>query len=390
MILTYRYRLLPTKQQHRALATILESQRQLYNAALEERIDAYRKAGVSRSYFDQTKALTELRQGEPEFSVLPVNVQRATLKFLDEAYKGFFRRVKRGDKAGFPRFRGMGRFNSFAFREFSGISLNAGRIRFKGMPGALRIHLHRPMPSDAIVKCCVFRREAKGWTVSLTAARTVPPPRGGRRAVGVDLGVTTFAALSDGAFTPSLKAARRAERCLRLAQRALARKKQGSTSRRSARATVTRCHAATARRRANHLHQASARLVRDYDVIAIEALNVKGLARGALAKDVHDASWGRFISMLRYKAEWAGARLIEVNPQYTTQDCSGCDARVPKALGDRSHVCPHCGLSIDRDLNAARNILDRAGVGPGLGNVTDGACVQARTLVCLNGLVKDP
>jgi putative transposase len=110
-------------------------------------------------------------------------------------------------------------------------------------------------------------------------------------------------------------------------------------------------------------------LIRDYDVIAIEALQVKGLARSNLAKDVQDASWTKFISFLRYKAARAGARLIEVDPRNTSQDCSGCGAKVPKELGDRQHECPHCGLSIDRDLNAARNILHRAGVGPGLRNV---------------------
>src|SRR5712664_3651901 len=154
MILTYRYRLLPTKQQHRALEAILEYQRQLYNAALEERIDAYRKANVTRTYFDQTKALTEWRQDDPEGSALPVNLQRATLKRLDEAYKGFFRRVKSGGKPGFPRFRGKGWFDSFGFREFSGITLTANRIRFKGMPGTLRIHLHRQMPHEALIRSC--------------------------------------------------------------------------------------------------------------------------------------------------------------------------------------------------------------------------------------------
>jgi putative transposase len=132
---------------------------------------------------------------------------------------------------------------------------------------------------------------------------------------------------------------------------------------------VARTHAAIARARANHLHQASARLVRDYDLIAVEKLNVKGLARGALAKEIHDASWTKFISMLRYKAECAGARLVEVDPRFTSQDCSACGARVPKELNARLHECGHCGLRLDRDLNAARNILYRAGMGPGLHNV---------------------
>jgi len=208
MILTYHYRLLPTKQQHRALEAILESQRQLYNAALEERIDAYRKANVTRTYFDQSKALTEWRQGDSEASALPVYLQRATLKRLHEAYQGFFRRVKGGGKPGFPRFRGKGWFHSFGFREFRGISFEAARLRFKGMPGALRVHLHRPIPTEAVIRSCVFRRDVKGWMVGLAAEVPTPSLREGNRAVGVDLGITTFAALSDGAVIPSLKAAR--------------------------------------------------------------------------------------------------------------------------------------------------------------------------------------
>jgi len=369
MILTYQYRLLPKRNQYRALEAILESQRQLYNAALQERIEAYRKANLTRTYFDQTRALTEWRQDDEEAAGVPVNLQRATLKRLDEAYRGFFRRLKSGGKPGFPRFRGKGWFDSFGFQQFCGITLNDGSLRFKGMPGTLRVHLHRPMPAAAAIKSCTFRRDVKGWFVGFAVELPAPPLREGDRVVGIDLGITTFAALSDGGVIPSLRAARRAARRLRQAQRALARKHPGSNGRRKARTEVRRCHSNTARQRAEHLHQASSRLVREYDVIAIEALGVKALSRSTLAKDVHDASWSKFISLLTYKAARAGTRLVEVDPRNTTQDCSGCGVRVPKDLGDRQHECPHCGLSIDRDLNAARNILNRAGVGPGLRNV---------------------
>ena len=365
MVLMFRYRLLPTKAQHRALERILESQRQLYNAALEERIGAYRKAGKTITYFDQSKSLTELRRNDAEFSGLPVSLQRATLKRLDEAYRSFFRRVKVGAKPGFPRFRGKGWFDSFGFREFSGITLDNQRVRFKGMPGSLRIHWHRELPGSSI-KSCTFKRDASGWCVAFAVEVAPAAPRKANRPVGVDLGISTFAALSDGGFIPSLRAARRAERRLRIAQRALARKKRGSSSRRKTRVVVARCHAAVTRQRREHLHQASARLVRDYDAIAVEKLQVNALARSALAKDVHDASWAKFLSRLRYKAVWAGARVVEVDPQHTSQDCSRCGAQVPKDLAVRHHDCPICGLSLDRDLNAARNILRRAGVGPGL------------------------
>ena len=369
MIVTYRSRLLPTKAQHRALEQILESQRQLYNAALEERIGAHRKADVSLTYMDQTKGLTQWRRSDAEASALPVCLQRATLKRLEEAYRGFYRRVKKGGKPGFPRFRGKGWFHSFGFTEFRGITLKNGRLRFKGMPGGLRVHWHRDLPYGATPRSCAFKRDTKGWTVSFAVTIPSAEPRTVGRAVGVDLGIATFAALSDGGFIPSLKAARKAERRLRQAQRSLERKKRGSRGRSKARTAVARCHAAVTRRRAEHLHQASARLVRDYDAIVIEKLNVKGLAQSTLAKDVYDASWARFISMLTYKAAKAGTRLIQVDPHNTSQDCSGCGVKVPKDLGNRTHDCPHCGLSIDRDLNAARNILNRAGVGPGLRNV---------------------
>jgi putative transposase len=368
MIVTFRYRLLPSKAQHRALEQILESQRQLYNAALEERIGAYRKAGRTLTYFDQFKELTEWRRSDPEALQLPVNLQRATLKRLDEAYRGFFRRVQAGSTPGFPRFRGKGRFKSFGFREFAGITMKEGRLRFKGMPGNLRVHWHRELPGTPI-RNCTFTRDGESWSIGFVTEILSADPRKTRSAVGVDVGILTFAALSDGGFIPSLRAARRAERRLRVAQRALSRKKCGTAGRRKARLDLSRRHAQVARQRREHLHQASARLVRDYDAIAIEKLNVNGLARGALAKDVHDASWATFISMLRYKAEKAGARVIEVDPRNTTQDCSRCGIGVPKNLTARWHHCPACGLSMDRDLNAARNILNRAGVGPGLPNV---------------------
>src|SRR6185503_19355290 len=181
MVICHRYRLLPRRSQHRALARILESQRQLYNAALEERVGAYRKADLSLSYFDQCRGLTEWRKSDAEAKDLPVNVQRATLKRLDEAYKGFFRRVKRGGMPGFPRFRGKGWFDSFAFAEFEGIKIEGGRLRFKGVPGGLRVHWHRELPEGATIRSCTFKRDLKGWSVSFAMAVKPAAPRLGER-----------------------------------------------------------------------------------------------------------------------------------------------------------------------------------------------------------------
>ena len=373
MILTYRYRLLPSKRQHRALTGLLDAQRALYNAALEERIDCYRKTGKGVSYIDQCKSLTLCRRALPEMGGLPVNLQRWTLKRLDEAFQGFFRRVKaRNGKAGFPRFRGRHWWDSFGFAEFAGIRFDGKRLRFSGMPCGLKLHLHRALPADADIRSCVFRRDGRGWHVSLQIAVEAAEKRIVEAAIGLDLGLTTLAYLSDGVTIPNPRIARKAERSQRVAQRALSRCRRGSNRRRKIKTRLARLHRKIADTRKCHLHAASAMLVRNYDLIAIEALNVKGLARSMLARSVHDASWSTLIEMLRYKAAKAGAHLIEVDPRFTTQDCSGCGERVAKLLSQRVHHCPACGLVLDRDENAARNILARAaGNGGWAGNVTE-------------------
>lgn len=371
VIRTYRYRILPNRRQHRALRETLEAQRQLYNGALEERVDAYRKAGIRRTYFDQCAALTEWRRADPEAAGLPLGIQRHTLKRVDLAFNAFFRRVRQGGKPGFPRFKGERRFRTFGFREFEGVSLEGPKVRFKGMPGSLRVHFHRSLPPDARIKSCTFTMDVKGWKIALVVEMPLPMLRGGNNAIGVDLGITDLAVMSDGDRVPSLRAARRSAAKVRRLQRALSRKCRASVGREKARHALTSAYAKVSRERLNHLHAASARLVRAFDLIAVESLPIAGMARGLFAKQIYDASWGRFLSMLRYKAENAGVRLVEVDSRNTTRDCSACGAAVPKALRERWHCCAACGLSIDRDVNAALNVLRRAGVGPGLHNVAE-------------------
>jgi putative transposase len=370
VILTYRYRLLPLKSQHRALERLCEAQRQLYNAALEERIDCYRKTGKTRTYIDQCKALTQCRRELPDIAELPVNLQRWTLKRLDDSFQGFFRRVKASSgKAGFPRFRGKGRWEAFGFAEFSGIRFDGKRLRFAGMPGGLKLHLHRPLPVDADICSCVFRRDGRGWHVCLQIAVAAAEKRAVATAVGVDLGLKVFAYYSDNVVIPNPRIAQRAEKELRRRQRALARCKRGSNRRMKVRAKVARLHSKIADTRNTWLHQQSAALVKRADLIAVEDLKVSNIVRHpTLARSISDASWSKFVSMLDYKAEKAGGHLVRVDPRNTSQKCSGCGDLVPKLLAVRTHACPSCGLVIDRDYNASLNIL-RAGIGAGALNV---------------------
>jgi putative transposase len=369
-VLTYKYRLLPTRKQHEALAAVLDSQRALYNAALEERIDCYRKTGRTVSYIDQSKSLTECRKYLPEMSAMPLKIQRGTLKRLDEAYKAFFRRAKsRSGKAGFPRFRGKGWFNSFEFSEFSGICFDGKRLRWSGMPSGLRVHLHRSIP-DGKILTAKFKRDYKGWSVCLAVRVETPDKCIVSSAVGIDVGLKTFAYQSDGVIIPNPRIARRAEREMRRRQRALARCKRGSNCRRKVKREVSRQHAKILNTRTTWLHQQSARIANSYDLIVAEDLNISGMVRNKhLSRSISDASWSRFFDMVSYKAERAGSTLIKVNPKNTSQNCSGCGEKVPKSLAVRTHSCPHCGLVIDRDWNASLNILHSVVLDRGAHNV---------------------
>lgn len=360
-VLTYKYRLLPTKRQHKALLEILSSQCDLYNAALEERIDCYRKTKKSISYMSQTVSLTKCRHEIPEMGTMPVHLQRGTLARLDAAFKGFFNRVKRGDKPGFPRFRSKNWFNSFEFKEFEGITLKNKRLKFKGFPGGLRVHFHRALPESKILNA-KFKRDIKGWSVCFSVAVEAQEKRIVLSGVGIDVGIKTLAATSDGLLIPNPRVARKSERKMRVRQRQLSRCKKDSNRRKKIKQHVARLHAKIANTRKTGLHQISRTLVNRYDLIAVEALNNKALAKGMLARDVHDAGWAMLREQLRYKAEGAGVHFIEVDPKYTSQTCPDCGSIAKKELSQRVHQCS-CGCVLDRDVAAAKVILQRAVVG---------------------------
>ena len=365
MILSYRYRLLPSERQHKALAWLLEEQRVLYNAGLEQGIGCYRKTGKGISYVDQCKSLTLCRRDLPEMGALPVNVQRWTLKRLDEAFPGFFTRVKARDgKAGFPRLRGKGRWNSLGFAEFSGIRSD-GRLRLAAMPSALKLHLQRPFPDAADIRSRVFRRAGRNWYASLQIALEAAEKRTVATMVGVDLGLKVFAYCSHGLILPNPRIAGKAECAQRIAQRALARCKRGSSGRRKVKARLARLHRKIADTRNTWLHRQSAALVKRTDLIVVEDLKVKNMiGHPTLARSMADGSWSKLPSMLSYKAAKAGSVLIGVDPGNTSQKCPGCGKLVAKSPAARTPACPQCALTIDRDWNASLNIL-RAGLSAG-------------------------
>ncbi|MGY3581830.1 putative transposase [Bradyrhizobium sp. USDA 4341] len=383
MFLSFQYGLRPTRVQHRALERILEKQRLLYNAALEERIEAWRKARTSITTIDQTKSLTTIRQDDlAGYGALPANLSRWSLKKVDEAFQAFFRRVKvKHGKAGFPRFRGRAGWRSFGFSEFSGVRLIAGKILFKGLAGGLKLHLHRPLPAGASIRSCVFTKDGRAWRVTLQVE--VPDLQTVRREagdlVGIDWGVETLATLSTGERIENPRLGIAAAAGIRRAARRLARAKRGSR-RLKTKAQLARLQRKLANRRRTHLHQVSATIARRFGAIAVEELRVTNMTASAkgdainpgknvrqkagLNREILDTSPGMLIGMLRYKAARAGGRFVAVDARNTSQDCSGCGAQVRKDLNERIHKCVHCDLEVHRDVNAARNVRNRAVAGP--------------------------
>ncbi len=359
MTRSYRYRLRPTASQAAALVEWLRLTRELYNAALEERRGAWKKQRVAISLYDQQSSLAAVRDARPEFGDVPIVVQRGALRRLDRAFKAFFQRCSIGEQPGYPRFKGRNHWDSILIDDLSRNRhlIGSNNRVFIPLLGLAKLKQHRPI--EGTPKAMRLTLDAGGrWYVTLACADVPakPLPKTSSE-VGVDLGLTTFAATSDGEMFANPRAMKAARIRLERAQRVVTRRCRGSRRREKARVLLAKKHEHVAAvRRESHIAVARA-LVAKHDVIYVEDLNVKGLARGQLAKAVNDAGWGGFLGWLRTKAEEAGREVVEVDPSGTSQNCSGCGCEVRKTLAVRVHRCSHCGLVLDRDVNAARNIL---------------------------------
>ena len=383
MIRTYRYRLYPAKAQARALDFLLWQGRTLYNAALEQRITVYRDTGKGVSYYQQWAHFRDLRHEQPDtLGLLNATSVQQLLRRLDKTFAAFFRRVKAGETPGFPRFKGRDRFHSLEYRHGDGCKLRFDdrhrALFYVQSVGEVKVKYHRPLPDDAAIKHVILKRRANKWYVCLMLDLPDPalPARPGP-AVGIDMGLYHLLALSDGMVVENPRWLRQSLAQLRVAQRRLARRKKGSARRRKAAAQVARLHERVANQRRDFWHKTTRRLVDVYGLIALEDLTLAFMtANHHLALSAHDAGLAEFQQLLAYKAEEAGTQVVTVNPAFTSQACSACGVVVQKDLSVRVHVCPDCGLTLDRDVNAARNILmlavNPARTGPPEPNVAHG------------------
>jgi putative transposase len=355
---TMKYRLRPTKKQAHLLQDQLEECRCLYNHFLEERKRGWEERQESLSYYAQKATLPQLKAQCPELSDGHSQVLQDVAMRIDLAFKAYCRRCKAGDKEpGYLRFRGYGRYDSMTFPQYgNGCRLVQGMLTLSKV-GAIRVVQHRPL--EGTPKTCTIRRSSTGkWYATIACEVEAHPLPNTGDAVGIDVGLLSFSTLSTGESTPCPKCLRTDEKDLTRTQRQLSGATKGTPERRKRRLMVAKVHERIANRRSNFAHQESRRLVNRFDVIAVEDLSVNRLVHNhCLAKSIQDAAWSQFATFLSYKAAWAGRAFVAVNPAYTSQDCSGCGHRQKKTLAERIHACPCCGLTLDRDHNAALNIL---------------------------------
>jgi transposase len=407
-IKAYKYRLYANKRTTEKLQWVLDRCQEIYNAGLQERRDAY-EMGVKRhpnyyddesrqqltrqhaiGYYEQKRELVEIKEARPEYQDIASHVLQDVILRLKRAYDDFFRRVQNGEQPGNPRFQGKNRYDSFTYPDGAGWNLEAHKRppEKKGMVkvnlrltkiGTVKLHLHRDMAGD--IKTLTIKREGEQWYACFICeiGKLEPLPTS-YQDVGIDLGVTHFGALSNGNFIDNPRYFRKAEKKLKKLQEALSRKKRGSHRRKKAVQAIAKAHRKSRNQRQDFLHKESRKLVNCYQVIAFEDLQTTNLlkrpkpkqdeatgqylpngaaAKAGLNKSISDAGWSQFVQLCLYKAAWAGRMLVQVDPKSTSQICSGCGTVVKKDLSERWHSC-ECGCELDRDTNAAINILHAA------------------------------
>jgi putative transposase len=349
----YKFRMYPNRQQEAQLNLNLETCRHLYNLALADRKYSYETEGISRTYEDQA-AMLVVEKKDGNFTCVFSQVLQDVLRRLDKSFKAFFRRVKNGEKPGYPRFKGVGWYKSFTYPQV-GFKLDCSKLTLSKI-GSIRIFKHREV--EGKIKTCTIKKDLLGhWYAILVSEMEDVPQVEPKVAIGVDVGLKNMVALSDGTAIQYPRYYVQAEKKLAVAQRELSRKKKGSINRQVAKTRVAKLHQKIQNHRDEFLHQVSRKLVDSADLIVFENLNISGMLKNHhLAKHIQDHAWGKLIQFTQSKAAKAGKVVELVDARYTSQKCSQCGIIVPKTLAERVHRCPNCGLEMDRDINASLNI----------------------------------
>jgi len=361
MLKTFQYRLYPKKSDISKMSEILDICRTVYNYTIDIRKFAWEQNNTSVSYFKMANLLKPWKKQYPDLKTVHSQVLQDVMIRVDLAFKAYFRRVKKGEKPGYPRFRSKIRYDSFNYRQ-SGFSIHvADSTIYLSKIGRIPVILHRPLAQGKMKNCTINRYRTGKWYVSIVVdtGRPKPLPKTGKIA-GLDMGLKTFIVASDKHKVPRQRFFKMDEKALTKVQRRFSKfsRTERSPAKNRVRRAVARVHERIKNRRRDFCHQTANRLIHRYDFISVEDLNIKNMMEEKkYSKSIADVSWAQLLQNLSNKAEEAGKTVVAVNPYNTSQKCSQCGRIVRKDISVRVHHCPFCGLKIDRDLNASLNIL---------------------------------
>ncbi|MEH1767203.1 MAG: transposase [Nostoc sp.] len=378
MKISYQYKIKPNKEQSEKIDKTIEMLRYQYNYLLAQRFDWYEMNRCPRdrcslichlpelkeqpNYYNQKASLVQLKIDRPWYKDIHSQVLQEVPKKVEIAFDRWLKGDANGKKSGRPRFKGKGQYKTFTYSQFKRHHFVNNRITLSKI-GDVKVIVHRPIPDGFDIKTVSVTKKADGYYVTLSldykTVPTVKPDFDANNIVGIDVGLIDFYIASDNTRIAAPKHLRKAERTLKSAQRRVSRRKKGSNRRRKAIKQLGVKHKKVVDTRKDFHFKTAKSLLDKYDVVAVEKLNIKGLTKTRLAKSINDAGWGQFIAILSNKAENAGLKVIAVNPNGTSQECSSCGHKVKKLLSQRTHNCPNCKVSLCRDLNASLNIKAR-------------------------------
>jgi putative transposase len=375
----YQYRLRPTKQQSIELDRWLSMCCAQYNYLLADRFNWYEQNRCpvnacplicylpelrdNPEYFGQKRTLPKLKETHPHYKDVYSDVLQDVVKRVKVTFDRFLKGDTNGKRSGRPRFKARNRYRTFTYPRMQAGCLQGNIINLPKF-GKVKVIVHRAIPDGFKIKTASVTKKADGYYVILSledaTVPTLKPDFNPDSITGIDVGLKEFLTTSDNEVVAIPQYYRKSQKRLKVIQKRVSRSKKGSNGRKKAVKQLGRQHKKIADKRKDFHFKTANNLLKKYDVIAVEDLNVKGLARTRLAKSLLDAGWSSFLSILTNKAENAGLLVIPVKASGTSQDCSNCGVKVPKKLHERWHDCPHCGCSLDRDHNAAINIKNSA------------------------------
>jgi putative transposase len=359
LIRTFKYRIYPTKQQETLLNQTIEECRWLYNHLLETRISSWKEDKKTLTYYDQCKYVAQLKIDRPSLSVVYSHTLQDVAMRLDLAFKSFFHRLRTGQKSGYPRFKGVGRYNSISFPQACwGCKVKDNKLVVSKV-GHIKIKSYKVVVDKLKISRIKRTSTGKWYVFFIQETKTNHLPKT-NKSVGIDVGLKTFATLSDGTEIQNPRFFKDEEKNLAKAQRKLSKAEKGPNDRNKRRKVVARIHERITNKCTNFSHQTSRQIINNYDIICVEDLNINRMQQDnfkCINKSINDVAWGQFFNFISYKAAEAGREFVKVNPAYTSQDCYRCGHRQKMQLSQRTYSCPCCGLELDRDHNAALNIL---------------------------------